>query len=405
MQRGHGLEIMHGTASAHFHAPRLAIWAVLLAFAGQSCVPAPASPTAPASPADADGGQLASADAVPDTAQPASDSAATSPETDLGAADTAGGVPACPTAKATAAEGDVVVAGTTLHLKGDGSAAANGAISAYSWTCTQPAGTNAQLLPSAKVANPTILLQVVGGYTCCLDVWDMSGAKSCAPACVAVGVTADTAIYTQLTWDTPADPDQTDKVGADLDLHFGHPLAQMPDQDCDGQPDPWFSNPFDNFWFNPQPDWGAAGPLNNPEMDWVDEDGLGPEYNKLKSPEGEPGAPIAYSIGVHYWNDAGFGHSAAKVSIYVQGNLVAQTQPVSLLPLDMWYVGKLNWPSAASGGAGKAWEPCWQSGASCKAGKNLMWAAAGAPCVTHCYVDPGLTVKAGGAALFPKCVP
>lgn len=53
----------------------------------------------------------------------------------------------------------------------------------------------------------------------------------------------------------------------------------------------------------------------------------------------------------------------------------------------MWYIGKLNWPNMATGGTKPVLEVCFQSGLSCAAKQNLMWQAAGDPCVTPCYVN------------------
>ena len=48
----------------------------------------------------------------------------------------------------------------------------------------------------------------------------------------------------QLTWHTPADPDETDNFGSDLDLHFLHPNGD------------WWDIPWDIHWMNLHPDWG-----------------------------------------------------------------------------------------------------------------------------------------------------
>ncbi|MBI5607864.1 MAG: hypothetical protein HY902_03185 [Deltaproteobacteria bacterium] len=305
----------------------------------------------------------------------------------------------CPVPHVKVQEGEETVPQTLLHLSGLASKAASGApVTKYHWTVKQPAGSNQPLLPNANVANPHLLANAAGEYKFCLEVWDSDGLKSCAMSCVYVLVIPNDAIHIELLWDTPTDPDQTDTgpaAGADLDLHFGHPLATHLDLDCDGAADPWSNNPYDCYWFNAQPEWGSssAAVKDNPSMDLDDTDGAGPENLNLIQPEGELDSPAAYSVGVHYWNDYGFGPSYATLSIFIQGGLALQLSKVKLQPADMWYVGKLWWPNTASGGKKPVFQTCYQSGASCPAKKNLMWQPKGEWCITPCYpVDPGFVL-------------
>ena len=52
-------------------------------------------------------------------------------------------------------------------------------------------------------------------------------------------------------------------------------------------------------------------------------------------------------IGVHYWNDHGFGLSKATVRVYIMSVLVFQATDVELTNHDMWYVATVHWPSGA----------------------------------------------------------
>lgn len=314
---------------------------------------------------------------------------------------------ACPVAKVKVVEGPEVVPEMTLHLKGTGSHTASGKpVAKYKWTVKQPTGSNQPLLPDAHQAEVELHAQASGEYQFCLEVWDSSGWKSCQPACETVLVIPNDGIHVELTWDTPKDADQSDNgpgAGADLDLHFAHPLASQPDQDCDGKADPWFDNPWTMFWFNPIPAWGDPGSiLDDPDMDLDDTDGAGPEIVNMQMPEGTAAAPIAYSIGVYYSDDHGFGPSYATVSVFLQGGLAVQVSKVKLKAQDMWYVGKLNWPNSMSGGSAKVFEACHQSGLSCQAGKNLMWQPKGEWCITPCYTPPpgsgAIPAKLPGAA-------
>ena len=308
----------------------------------------------------------------------------------------------CPEAKAVVAEGEQVMPQTVLHLNGEGSLApGGGTITKYKWTVKQPEGSQQSFVPGPNTAKTTFLANAAGKYTFCLDVWDNSSPElqSCTPACIEVLAIPSQALHVELVWKTPADKDETDTgpgVGSDMDLHFAHPLAQGPDQDCDGEPDPWFSNPFDAFWFNNTPKWGSAATEDDDaRLDLDDTDGAGPENVNLNAPQGDVTTPVAYPVGVHYWNDFGFGESFATVKIYVLGKQVVELADQKLNSVDFWYVGKINWPNEAMGGQGKVLQQCYQSGNACLAKKDpsnpkagKMWQPTGTPCITPCYVSP-----------------
>ncbi|MSP90747.1 MAG: hypothetical protein EXR79_02900 [Myxococcales bacterium] len=323
----------------------------------------------------------------------------------------------CPLAKVSVKEGEEVIPQTQLHLKGDQSVApGGGTIKKYKWTAKQPAGSNQPFIPNATFANPTFLANASGDYKFCLEVWDQNDAKSCQPACIDVLVVPNNAIHVELLWATPSDPDETDSgpaAGADMDLHFSHPLASGPDIDCDSTPDPWFNNPFDTFWFNPNPNWGSSNPAtpDDPSLDLDDTDGAGPENLNLESPEGDVASPIAYPVGVHYWHDHGYGLSYATVSIYLEGTLALQITKVPMDLLDMWYVGKINWPNELKGSKLPVFTQCYQTkGAVCagnvandpkycagKAGCGQMWKPSGDFCITKCYENKAFAAQAAGA--------
>ncbi|MSQ83320.1 MAG: hypothetical protein EXR77_10615 [Myxococcales bacterium] len=318
----------------------------------------------------------------------------------LTASGVAGG---CPVAKVIIAEGNLAIPQTVLHAKGHKSHALGGkTIAKYLWTAQQPVGSNQPLSPTANFANPTLQANAAGDYLFCLQVWDSAGLKSCQPACEMVSVVPTGALHIELLWDTPSDPVQTDSgpvAGADLDLHFAHPKAATLDLDCDGSLDPWFSNPWDTFWFNAAPQWGAAGvPDDNPTLDLDDTDGAGPENLNLVAPEGTKAAPMVYSVGVHYWNDHGYGKSFATLRVFLFGQLAVQYAKVQLCPLDMWYVGRIHWPFGDAGGGAKFFETCYQSGDSCAAKQNLMWQPNGPFCLTHGYVNKVFVGGLGGPA-------
>src|SRR5690606_12334778 len=155
----------------------------------------------------------------------------------------------------------------------------------------------------------------------------------------------DRAILVELTWTTPGDPDETDTgegTGSDLDLHFAHHNAVGPDLDGDGFPDPWLDQDWDVFWFNPNPNWGSLNPAvdDNPSLDRDDTDGGGPENISIGIPEDG----VSYTIGVHHWNDWGFGPADATVRVFHYADLVYEVTRPAMNPRDMWCVGFIHWP-------------------------------------------------------------
>jgi len=251
----------------------------------------------------------------------------------------------CPTAIIKCAEGDEVIPQTVLHLFGDESSASNGTIQKWEWSVEQPAGSQSVFVPSYTFPNPTFETNVAGVYTFYLTVYDQTNTPSCFPATYEVVVIPDEAIHIELLWHTPEDPDETDtgpEAGSDLDLHFLHPWAAGPDLDGDGAPDGWFDIPFDCFWFNAHPNWGSYDPAINddPGLDRDDTDGAGPENINLDIPEN-----VIYRVGIHYWNDHGYGASYATVRVYIYAQLVFEVADVMLVDSDMWEVCTVEWPS------------------------------------------------------------
>jgi len=181
-----------------------------------------------------------------------------------------------------------------------------------------------------------------------------------------------------------------DKKGADLDLHFARLPGSQTDADCDGESDPWFSNPFDCMWFNPSPPWGSSDPnaVDDPVYGTDDTHGAARESIYLAQTE----AVATYSIGIHDYNNYGFGASSATVSIYMSGVLVAKFTDYALNSFDMWYVANLNWPNQRVGGSLPPLSVCKQSGDACLAKKDpsdpkggKMWQTEGDRCITPCY--------------------
>ena len=291
-----------------------------------------------------------------------------------------GSTDSCPTAVIDLLDGEEIIPQSQCHMSGESSTAAtaNGTIKSYKWTVlSQPAGAVGYgFFPNDHASKVTfgvptnkadgtspVQINVAGKYDFKLTVTDDKGNVSCSPAYAEVTVVPDQAIHVQLTWDTPNDTDKNDTgmdAGSDLDMHVVHPNAYLsqlcvdppkmcgnkacaclPDLDQDGAADPWFNTPFDCYWNNPVPKWGSLN-LNDDDgtLDLDDTDGWGPENFSIKSPENS----TKYGVGVHYWDDHGFGDSTATAIIYVLG-VAKGTFVQKMTQCDMWWVTQIDWPS------------------------------------------------------------
>ncbi len=278
---------------------------------------------------------------------------------------------ACATPIIDCLEGEEVPPQSVIHLDGSGSLAPPGKTLTYKWTVKKqpkgavgysfsPSDTASKVSYGTSTTTPNgaqIQLNVVGEYTFELTVKDSDGKDGCGPVDFTVLVKPDAGLHVELLWDTPLDTNKTDNDGSDLDLHFAHPDAEKAnictnplkmcgtkacacqvDGDADGTPDPWFNNPFDCFWYNPQPFWGNAQlPDDDPFLALDDTDGWGPENLNMAAPES-----VQYRVGVHYWDAHGYGDSTATVNIYIDGALV-NTFVQLLHECDLWWVKRIDY--------------------------------------------------------------
>lgn len=253
----------------------------------------------------------------------------------------------CPQPVIEITEGTEVPPQTIVHLNGESSIPSSGAINLYTWSVDQPEENKFNMVPTLNFPNPTHEVSVVGTYTYCLDVCDAqfcsNDAQCQTTVCKEVVVVPGPGLHCELTWDTPGDPDQFDEgpgVGSDMDLHLAHEFATGPDLDGDGEPDPWFDLTYDCFWYNASPTSGSMNPNvhDAPSMDRDDTDGAGPETINLLEPDGEH----SYRIGVHYWDDHGFGPSYPKVRCMAFGQLILEKDlkelSIAMEKCDMWFV-------------------------------------------------------------------
>ena len=250
----------------------------------------------------------------------------------------------CPVPMIDCEEGYFALPGTLLHLSAEGSYSPYGEIVGWTWSVDGPPESINAAMPMAPAKEIEFLIDAAGTYVFHLDVVDETGETSCAMATHQVKAISEQGILVELVWHTPGDPDETDTgngAGSDLDLHFLHPWAGGPDVDGDGQPDGWYDQPFDCFWFNAHPEWGSFDPDidDNPELFVDDTDGAGPEGILLTIPDDG-----TYTVGVHYWDTHGYGAAEATVRVYVGGELAYESPATWLDDSDMWRVCTIQMP-------------------------------------------------------------
>jgi len=233
---------------------------------------------------------------------------------------------------------------TTLVLDGS-SSQESGNLSSYYWSVLSPSGVQIAFAPSAYTPVTEVTFPVVGDYTVRLTVVDASGQASCVAAERKVSVRPDADLHVELHWDVPhpTGPDEALGMGMDVDLHMTRGLMGGADFDLDGDPDGWFSQPYDCFWFNPNPEGVSHGqmPAANPQL-LIDE---GPDGHlavmRLETPE----EGMSYRIAAHGWQDHGHEESLVSVRIYIRGQLVFQAFEQPLRQGDLWEIASVTWPS------------------------------------------------------------
>jgi hypothetical protein len=285
----------------------------------------------------------------PDTPAPTTPSEPSAPDGDAGVAPDTGDAGTAPDADegpldpvedpSLVQEGVEVLPQTTLHLQANDGGCDEMA-TMVEWTVVQPVGSQGIFLPNALVETPSFIANAAGDYTFTLVVFGQNGLPCGPPRTLTVSVVPGPGLHIELLWHNAEDEDETDEgpaAGADLDLH----LQRLFDDD----PTPgWFEQPFDCYWFNPNPNWGSFDPVvdDDPSLDLDDTDGAGPENLNLTAPEDG----VSYAVMAHHWSDHGYGEAQVTLRIFVDGSLLHEGTDVILAQMQGWEVGVLSWPDA-----------------------------------------------------------
>ena len=221
-------------------------------------------------------------------------------------------------------------------------------IRSRTWDVTGPSIATAAFTPDHSSAQVQFLPMLVGAHTFALSVENAAG---CSESCLQTVHTVPLpGCMVELTWNTPADPDQTDTCGqsginkdcgSDMDLHVLDPRATGAVLDPRGQPYGYFDEAYDCYWMNANPKaWDAAhvgDPAYQPHLVRDDTDGAGPEvFHYALPPSG-----TCYRVGVHYFDDHGFGRSYPTLRVYLDdpAPVYEKTLAVALNTSDMWDAG------------------------------------------------------------------
>lgn len=196
------------------------------------------------------------------------------------------------------------------------------------WSVTTPDGT---LVPiDAEALRPLFMPTASGPYTFRLELFDAAGTVCHTVTSEFTVLTPSVHVIT--TWRTPFYetyvPSGWDWMKPDLDLHL-----------LSSGGDTFFDPHWDCFFENASPDWGPAGPSDDPKLfepymfdERLEVIAVVPRQATVSPPNPEE----TYRVGVHYWEDAGFGPSFATVQVFVGGVLRDTWAEVELANGDLW---------------------------------------------------------------------
>ena len=197
-------------------------------------------------------------------------------------------------------------------------------------------------------------VDLAGRYVLELRVVDNLGTSSCDPPAAQAIIEAvpEKDLHIQLVWSTPADPDESDQFGTDVDLHFRH---ERGGDRWSQQADKW-----DCYFNNATPDWGLQGEVeDNPSLDIDDTNGAGPENVNLADPE----VGVTYDVAAIYFrSESTFGDPTADrrlqhlsyvtVRIFAKGELLNEFVGQEIdNARQLWRVVSINWCEDEAGAA------------------------------------------------------
>jgi len=203
------------------------------------------------------------------------------------------------------------------------------------WTIvTAPTGSTRQNTPTTGNST-SLFLELAGGYVLRFTATDSTGATaSCETRVTSL---PSEQFRVELIWNIGASNDHSD-----VDLH----LLNTSRGTWLGSADCHFRNCDSSSGANLE--WGAGGSADNPRLDLDDVDGNGPENINIDDPEN-----ATYRIGVHYWDEDGFGDSSVVLRIYCNGQIAREFEPVVLSAVgvnasgnDFWLAADVTWNGA-----------------------------------------------------------
>ncbi len=191
----------------------------------------------------------------------------------------------------------------------------------WRWAITaRPNGSTSQVSSAGDPRRAHFFIDLAGDYVIALTVKDDRGLEGTAE--LPFSAVPWQKMHIALVWNTPA---------TDLDLHLV----------SEGEGGAFFTEPFDCYFLNTNPDWGLPGETaDDPAIDIDDVDGYGPENANLNQPlHGK-----RYHVYAHYYDDFGAGASTATVRIYLNGELKYEGIKVLDGKDATWDVATIDWP-------------------------------------------------------------
>ncbi|MCA9547836.1 MAG: hypothetical protein KC613_25705 [Myxococcales bacterium] len=225
-----------------------------------------------------------------------------------------------------------------------------------------PAGSTARPDP-ANALRSELFADLQGSYLLELEVEDAAGQRGRCTTRINAEASGD-GLRIELVWNAGAADD-----ASDVDLHLKRaPNAQWHDSADDGD---------DCHWRNcsvcsnegagggeagcrallsdlnrnpagppPQVEWSRPLSDDDPRLDLDDVQGQGPENINIRAPQAG-----TYRVGVHYWDDDGFGDSTVTLRIFCGGQLARAYDPVVLRAsgrngnddTEFWEVADVAW--------------------------------------------------------------